>query len=163
MALGLIWAQAHNGVIGHDGDMPWYVPEDLAHFKELTRGHPVIMGRRTWQSLQVQPLPGRLNIVISRGDLELPAGVELAHSIDEALAIADASGAELVWGIGGATLYNALIAHADRIELTELDLAVEGETVAPEIGEEFARTEGDWQQSREGANYRFVSLTRNSR
>ena len=163
MALGLIWAQAHNGVIGRDGDMPWYVPEDLAHFKELTRGNPVIMGRRTWQSLQVQPLPGRLNIVISRGDLELPAGVELAHSIDEALAIADASGAELVWGIGGATLYNALIAHADRIELTELDLAVEGDTVAPEIGEEFARTEGDWQQSREGASYRFVSLTRNSR
>lgn len=163
MTLGLIWAQAHNGVIGHDGDMPWYVPEDLAHFKELTRGNPVIMGRRTWQSLQVQPLPGRLNIVISRGDLELPAGVELAHSIDEALAIADASGAELVWGIGGATLYNALIAHADRIELTELDLAVEGDTVAPAIGADFARIEGDWQQSREGANYRFVSLTRNSR
>lgn len=159
-ALGLIWAQAHHGVIGRDGDMPWYVPEDLAHFKEVTRGHPVIMGRRTWESLQVRPLPGRLNIVVSRGDLELPGGAELAHSVDEALAIADASGAELVWGIGGATLYNALIEQADRIELTELDVAVVGDTHAPAIGDEFVATAGEWQQSREGATFRFVSYLR---
>lgn len=159
-ALGLIWAQAHHGVIGRDGDMPWYVPEDLAHFKELTRGHPVIMGRRTWESLQVQPLPGRLNIVVSRGDLELPDGVALAHSIDEALAQADASGAELVWGIGGATLYNELIEHADRVELTEIDVEVDGDTHAPAIGAEFVRTEGEWLLSREGARYRFVTCIR---
>ncbi|MGV1033642.1 MAG: dihydrofolate reductase [Microbacteriaceae bacterium] len=159
-ALGLIWAQAHHGVIGRDGDMPWYVPEDLAHFKELTRGHPVIMGRRTWESLQVQPLPGRLNIVVSRGDLDLPDGVALAHSIDEALAQADASGADLVWGIGGATLYNELIEHADRVELTEIDVEVDGDTHAPAIGDEFVRTEGEWQLSREGARYRFVTCIR---
>lgn len=158
--LGLIWAQAANQVIGRDGDMPWYVPEDLAHFKAVTSGHPVIMGRRTWESLQVRPLPGRLNIVVSRGDVELPAGAELAHSIDEALAIADASGAAEVWGIGGATLYRELVAHADRIELTELDLDVDGDTFAPEIGPEFQPEAGEWLTSREGARYRFLRFSR---
>lgn len=158
--LGLIWAQANNGVIGHGGDMPWYVPEDFAHFKAVTMGRPVIMGRRTWESLQVHPLPGRLNIVVSRGDLELPGGAELAHSVDEALAIADASGAAEVWGIGGGTLYRELIAHADRIELTQLDLDVDGDTFAPEIGPEFQPEAAEWMTSREGARYKFVSFRR---
>lgn len=158
--LGLIWAQAANRVIGRDGDMPWYVPEDLAHFKAVTSGHPVVMGRRTWESLQVRPLPGRLNIVVSRGDVELPGGAELAHSIDEALAIADASGAAEVWAIGGATLYRELVDCADRIELTELDLDVDGDTFAPEIGPGFQSEADQWQTSREGTRYRFVTYTR---
>lgn len=158
--LGLVWAQAHGRVIGRDGDMPWYVPEDLAHFKSVTSGHPVLMGRRTWESLQVQPLPNRLNIVVSRGDLSLPAGAELAHSIDEALAIADAAAADDVWVIGGATLYRELVDRADRLEVTELDVDVDGDTFAPEIGPEFTRTEGEWQQSREGIRYRFVTCER---
>lgn len=158
--LALIWAQAHNRVIGNAGDMPWYVPEDLAHFKELTRGHPVIMGRRTWDSLQVRPLPGRLNIVISHRDLKLPDGAVQARSVEHAREIAHSTANELIWGIGGATLYEELLPLATRLEITELDLDVEGDTFAPEIGPEFSRVEGDWQVSREGTRYRFVSLSK---
>lgn len=158
--LALIWAQAHGRVIGNAGDMPWYVPEDLAHFKELTRGHPVIMGRRTWDSLQVRPLPGRLNIVISRRELTLPEGAVQARSVEHAREIAHNSGDELIWGIGGATLYEELLPLAKRLEITELDLDVEGDTFAPELGAEFSKTEGEWQVSREGARYRFVTYTR---
>lgn len=158
--LGLIWAQAHDGVIGHEGNMPWYVPEDLAHFKAMTSGCPVIMGRRTWDSLQVQPLPKRLNVVVSRSELELPEGVALAHSIEDALDIANASGADVVWGIGGATLYRELIGRADVIELTEFDLDVSGDTHAPAVGAEFSRTAGEWMTSTSGVRYRFVHCER---
>lgn len=159
--LGLIWAQARDGVIGRDNDMPWHVPEDLAHFVEVTRGHPVVMGRRTWDSLQVQPLPGRLNVVVSRSPINLPQGTVLAHSLEDALETARvAAQSGDVWVIGGAQLYRSLIDSADRIELTELDLTVEGDTFAPPIGSEWTRTEGEWMTSREGVRYRFVTCTR---
>lgn len=159
--LGLIWAQANGGVIGMAGDMPWSLPEDMRHFVAVTRGHPVIMGRRTWDSLQLHPLPGRLNVVVSRSEIELPEGAVRAVSIDEAVALAEAAAEHgQVWGMGGATLYTELIDRADLIELTEIDLDVDGDTHAPAIGPEFAREPGDWLTSSTGLRYRFTTCHR---
>ena len=90
MRLGLIWAQARGGVIGKDGGMPWHVPEDLAHFREVTTGAPVIMGRRTWESFpsRFRPLPGRRNIVVTHSDSWANEGAERAPSLDAALELA---------------------------------------------------------------------------
>ena len=160
--LGLIWAQAAGRVIGQDGDMPWYLPEDLAHFKAVTLGHPIVMGRRTWDSFPIQPLPGRLNVVLSSAPLQLPDGAAHASSLEQALALADVAGDGTVWGVGGATLYRELLPLADVIELTEIDLEVQGDTFAPEIGPEFARDAGSWLHSRTGLRYRFVQCARQS-
>ena len=88
MRLGLVWAQARGGVIGKDGGMPWHVPEDLAHFKAVTSGHPVIMGRRTWESFpaRFRPLPGRRNIVVTGSPSWAEPGAVRAESLDAALA-----------------------------------------------------------------------------
>lgn len=163
-ALALIWAQALNGVIGADGAMPWYVPEDLAHFKELTLGAPVVMGRRTWDSFpdRFRPLPGRRNIVVTR-DLSWKAdGAEVAHSIDEAVALAlDDS----PWIIGGAQLYAATIARATRLEVTEIAASPVGDAHAPMIDPAVwtltpASVDTPWLTSRTGLGYRFLSYTR---
>src|SRR5258708_38305043 len=103
--IGLVVASAQNGVIGRNNDLPWHIPSDLKHFKQLTTGHTVIMGANTYRSIYKRlqgPLPNRRNIVISREDNTLPAGFELAHSIDDALKLA--AEAE-VYVIGGAQLY----------------------------------------------------------
>lgn len=136
--LGLIWAQAQHGVIGAGGRMPWHLPEDLAHFKRVTVGHPVVMGRRTWESIdpRFRPLVDRRNIVVSRDRSWSAEGAEAAHSVDEALALAVSAAAE-VWVIGGAQLYAATIGRADRLEVTEIDVAVPGDAFAPAIGREW--------------------------
>ena len=107
LTIGLIWAQADGGVIGKDGVMPWHVPEDLAHFKQVTLGAPVIMGRKTWDSLppRFRPLPGRRNIVVTRQADWQHADVDVVHSIDDALALAAEGTTDgIVWVIGGAQL-----------------------------------------------------------
>lgn len=102
--VALVWAQSPRGVIGRDGALPWHVPEDLAHFKALTAGHPVVMGRATWESLppRSRPLPGRTNVVLSRtAGLELP-GASVATGLDDALALAAAAaGGDEIWVVGG--------------------------------------------------------------
>lgn len=120
--VGLIWAQADDAVIGRDGAMPWHVPEDLAHFAQITRGAPVVMGRTTWDSLNptYRPLPGRRNIVVTRQDSWVADGAERAASVPEALQIAAAGAPEWVWVIGGGEIYRSVIAGADRLEVTEL-------------------------------------------
>ncbi len=122
--IGLIWAQAAGRVIGRDGGMPWHVPEDLAHFKAVTLGSPVVMGRRTWDSLspRYRPLPGRRNVVVTRDPAWAADGAERAASVDEALAIAAGGldGDDWIWAIGGAQLFADVIARADRLEVTEL-------------------------------------------
>jgi dihydrofolate reductase len=100
--IGMIWAQTENGVIGRDGGIPWHVPEDMAHFRATTTGHPVIMGRRTWESFpeKFRPLPDRTNIVLSRSGTDLPGAV-VVDSLDAALEAAQAGpGAEEIWIIG---------------------------------------------------------------
>jgi dihydrofolate reductase len=158
VTLSLIWAQAHDRVIGAAGGMPWHVPEDLAHFKELTLGDTVVMGRKTWDALdpRFRPLPGRRNIVVTRDPEWTADGAEVMTSLDDALAASDT-----VWVIGGAELFAATIDRAERLEVTELDLAVDGDTFAPPVGSGWRlASEGDWQQSRTGIRYRFLRYDR---
>lgn len=171
LTVGLIWAQARGGVIGRGGVMPWHLPEDLAHFKEVTLTGPVVMGRRTWESIpeRFRPLPGRRNIVVTRRLDWSADGAEVAGSVDDAIAIAtDAAAAGLasdvaaaparVWIIGGGELYAETIDRADVLEVTEIDLDVEGDTVAPGIdGSWQAASATDWRTSRTGLRYRFVT------
>ncbi|WP_394551646.1 dihydrofolate reductase [Agromyces sp. MMS24-JH15] len=167
--IGLIWAEARGGVIGAGGGMPWHVPEDLAHFKRTTDGEPVVMGRRTWESLppRFRPLPGRLNIVVTRradwpGVLE--TGAVRATSIEEALALAASDAEDRIWVIGGAELFARTIDVADRLVVTELDLDVEGDTFAPARSAAWRAVAADpadgWHTSVSGIRYRFLSLER---
>ncbi len=132
----LVAARAQNGVIGHRGRIPWHVPADLRHFKKITWGHPVVMGRRTFESLP-GPLPGRLNIVLSRRrGLELPEGVLQARDPEEALLLAakrmpDRS----VMVIGGEAVYRIFLPRAGRLELTEVALTPEGDAIFPDFDE----------------------------
>lgn len=130
----LVAAVAANGVIGADGEMPWYHPEDLRHFKATTTGHPVVMGRRTYESIVDrlgEPLPDRLNVVLSSRDLDLTEGAVRAGSVDEALAIA-ADADDEVFVVGGATVYEQLLDRADRLVLTEIHASHEGDTYFPD-------------------------------
>ncbi|MBF4561892.1 dihydrofolate reductase [Microbacterium sp. VKM Ac-2870] len=161
--LGLIWAEAHGGVIGKDGGMPWQVPEDLAHFRATTMGVPVIMGRRTWESFppRFRPLPGRRNIVVTRNESWSDDGAERAASLDAAVALV--GGEPSTWVIGGAGLFAEAIGRADVLEVTQLDLDVDGDTFAPSHdGWSVAGVEPDvgWSVSRSGVPYRFLTLIR---
>lgn len=158
--LGLIWAEARDRVIGADGTMPWRVPEDLAHFRAVTMGAPVVMGRRTWESFpdRFRPLPGRRNIVVSRTPDWAADGAEHAASLDAALAVA--GDAPEVWVIGGGTLYAEAIGRADVLEVTELDLEVDGDTRAPERPGWSVVAASDWAVSRTGIRHRFTTLRR---
>lgn len=164
--IGLIWAEAHGGVIGAGGGMPWHVPEDLAHFKRTTDGAPVVMGRRTWNSLpeRFRPLPGRANIVVTRQTGWAADGAVRAASVDEALALAASDADEWIWVIGGAELFGRTIGAADRLVVTELDLAVDGDTFAPARTPDWHLAAVDpptgWHTSRTGIRYRFLTLDR---
>jgi dihydrofolate reductase len=133
--VALVAAVARGGVIGRHGAIPWRLPEDVAHFKSLTTGHAVVMGRRTWDSLpdRFRPLPGRRNVVVTRNDTWSADGADdadRAASLEEALALLDDE--ECVFVIGGAEIYAAALPHADELQLTEIDLAVDGDTFFPE-------------------------------
>jgi dihydrofolate reductase len=124
----IIAAIAANGIIGKDNKMPWHLPEDLKHFKALTMGHPMIMGRKTWESLPGR-LPGRPHIVVSRDPGYRAAGAAVVNSL--AAAIAAAGDADEVFVIGGAELYAQALAVADRLQLTEIDAEFDGDTRFP--------------------------------
>ena len=159
MTIGLIWAQAHDRVIGAGGVMPWHLTEDLKHFREVTGSDPVVMGRRTWESLpeRYRPLPGRANIVVTRQEGWDAPGAQVVHSVDEALA---AAGDSTVWVIGGAELYEQTLPRADRLEITEIDLDVDGDTRAPDPGDGWTVDAGAWRTDGNGMRYRFVTYTR---
>ena len=152
--LGLIWAQSTSGVIGRDGGIPWQIPEDLAHFKEITAGHTVVMGRRTWDSLptKFRPLPRRKNIVVSRQTDFVAEGATVVSSLDDALTDPDS------WVIGGEQIYVLALPRADRCEVTEIDIDIprhDGDAIAPVLDEAWVGTPGDWQTSDAGVRYRF--------
>ena len=161
MTVGLVWAQAANGVIGADGTLPWHLPEDLARFKALTMGETVVMGRATWESLPdaVRPLPGRSNVVLSRRLGWHVAGAVVARSIDEALDTPDD-----VWVIGGESVYRAAMPFADVLVVTEIAQAFPGDTRAPAVGPEFRvrsrEPEHGWLTSRTGLDHRVVTWER---
>jgi len=135
MDLVIIAAVAANGVIGADGDIPWDLPADLKHFKRVTTGHPVIMGRRTYESIAARiggPLPDRTNVVLTSGNLDAPDAVIPVESVDEAVFRAEETGADVAYVAGGATVYEQFLPHADRMLLTELKAEYEGDTWFPE-------------------------------
>ncbi len=130
MRLTLVVAAAENGVIGRDGALPWHLPADLKHFKRSTLGKPILMGRKTHQSIG-RALPGRLNLVLTRQQDYAAPGCELVHSLDEAVARAERDGAGELMIIGGAGLYREALPRAERILLTRVHGAFEGDTRLP--------------------------------
>lgn len=134
----VVAAVAENGVIGRDGDMPWHLSSDLKRFKKVTLGKPVIMGRKTFQSIG-KPLPGRLNIVVSR-TLEHLDGIRVVPDLGVALQIAGQSLAQTeeasICVIGGGEIYRQAIDHADQLDITHVQAVVEGDTLFPEIDAE---------------------------
>jgi dihydrofolate reductase len=160
MKLGLIYARARNGVIGKDNAMPWHLPEDLAHFKATTLGCPVIMGRKTWDSLppRFRPLPGRRNIVVTRDVHWHAEGADRAASLPEAIALC--GDAPRAWVTGGAEIYRLALPLADTVVVTEIDLAVEGDTFAPALDASWHEASRDCHVSAKGLPYCFVTYTR---
>ena len=139
MKISMIAAMAHDRVIGKDNQMPWHLPADLAHFKRVTLGKPVLMGRKTFESIG-RPLPGRRNLVISRNPGYQAEGIEVVGSVEAALALLASSAVEELMVIGGGHLYAEMLPSADRLYLTQIDLAVEGDTRFP------AFDDGQWQR-----------------
>jgi dihydrofolate reductase len=159
MKLGVIYARARNGVIGKDNTIPWRLPEDMAHFKATTLGSPVIMGRKTWDSLppKFRPLPGRRNVVVTRQAGWSAQGADRAGSLDEAVALC--GGAERALVIGGADIYDQAMPLADRAEVTEIDADFEGDAFAPPLGPHWRETARRTVRSSTGLDLSFVTYT----
>lgn len=156
--LALIAAVANNRVIGRDNALPWRLPEDLQHFKALTLGHAIIMGRKTWESLR-RPLPGRTNIVISRQPDYFASGAQVVPSLAAALAVAqesDEDGETFV--IGGAEIYQLALPRAQRLYLTEVDVEARGDTLFP-LWDKAAWRETGRQAGSGTAEYRYDFVT----
>ena len=149
MRLAVIVAAARNGTIGRNNALPWHLPEDLRYFKRVTMGKPIVMGRKTFESIG-RPLPGRTNIVISRRPDYAPEGVRVVDSLDAALALAEEiaviDGSDELLVIGGAEIYRAAIPRASRLYLTEVHADVEGDACLPAI---------EWARWREVSRERF--------
>ncbi|MFC4554219.1 dihydrofolate reductase [Georgenia faecalis] len=164
MTLGMIWAQAHDRVIGRDGDLPWRLPEDLAHFRRTTASDAVVMGRTSWFALpdSYRPLPGRRNIVLSGDPDFTPEGAEVARSLEAALALLDGTDA---WICGGARVYADAMPYADVLVVTDIDLDVDGDCQAPEIGPEWTvvgmdPADGAWREAKNGLRFRITTYRR---
>ncbi|MCX7278886.1 MAG: dihydrofolate reductase [Burkholderiales bacterium] len=158
--LHVIFARAANGVIGVNGALPWHLPEDLAHFKRTTLGCPVIMGRKTWDSLppRFRPLPGRLNIVVTRQTDWQAEGSVRAGSIAEAAALCPADAD--AWVIGGAEIYAQALPLAHTAVVTEIGQDFEGDAYAPRFGPEWTETNREAHTSSTGLPFSFVRLQR---
>jgi dihydrofolate reductase len=161
--LAVVAAVARNGVIGRDNAIPWRLPEDMEHFRELTTGHVVVMGRRTWESLpdRFRPLPGRRNVVVTRNPAWSAEGADRAASLEDALRLV--ANEPRVFVVGGAQLYAAALPLASELYLTELDVDVEGDTFFPDFDRgrflEVAREPG---VSGDGTAFSFLTYARRS-
>lgn len=153
-----IWAQTTAGVIGDGSDMPWYLPEDLQHFKESTQGFPVVMGRTSWEALgdPYRPLPGRENWVVTRDEnYDAPGGhlcTSLSQAIAEAAEWAAEHGKETVWILGGGQVYAQCMPICDRVVITEVDMVAPSRfsVYAPEIPDDFVAEATEWATSEKG-------------
>ncbi len=155
----MIAVVARDGGIGRGGDLLWHLPGDLKHFKSRTMGRPVIMGRKTWESLPKKPLPGRLNIVVTRNEGYSADGAVVAGSLDEAFKLVENE--EEAFVMGGASIYEAALPYSDRLELTEVDAEVEdADTKFPHIERSEWIEEASEQITEKGLDYRFVTLRR---
>ncbi len=159
MKLHLIFARAANGTIGKDGVMPWHLPEDLAHFKRTTLGCPVVMGRKTWESIpaRFRPLPGRTNVVVTRQPGWHAEGARVAYSLPEALA--QCGEVSDVWIIGGADIYAQTLPLASTAVVTEIEASYDGDAFAPQFGPEWKETRRERHVSSTGLNFSFVTYT----
>jgi len=160
--INLILARAANGVIGLNGVMPWHLPEDMAHFKQQTAGAPVIMGRKTWDSLppRFRPLPGRRNIVVSRQPGWKADGAERVSSLHEALTTCERDGSPEAWVIGGAQIYAEAEPIAQRAIITEIARDYEGDAFAPRFGTGWHEVARESHTAASGIPYSFVTLER---
>ncbi|NRA69497.1 MAG: type 3 dihydrofolate reductase [Gammaproteobacteria bacterium] len=158
MRIAMIAAMAQDRVIGLDNKMPWHLPEELQYFKAVTMGKPILMGRNTYESIG-RPLPGRQNIVISRNETLVIAGVDVVHTIEQAIAIA--GDCEELMVIGGAHLYQQMLSQADVLYLTELDLSVAGDAFFPDYTKyDWDKSESKNNHSKNGINFVTYTLTR---
>jgi len=157
MKLHLIMARSSNGVIGKNGSMPWNLPEDLANFKKVTLGKTVIMGRKTWDSLPptLRPLPGRLNIVITRQKDWKAEGAKSAHSLFEAMGMCPLDGH--AWVMGGAEIYKLAMMLARTAVVTEIEAEYEGDTYAPPFSASWKEISRERHTSATGLAYSFVT------
>jgi len=162
MKLHLIFARAANGVIGNHNTLPWHLPEDMAHFKRTTLGCPVIMGRKTWDSLppKFRPLPGRLNVVVTRQADWQAAGALRAHSLQEACDLCPADSD--AWVIGGAEIYAQALPLASTAVVTEIDATYEGDAFAPAFGPEWTETAREKQRSATDLSFSFITYSKNT-
>ncbi|MDM0034560.1 dihydrofolate reductase [Variovorax sp. J22P271] len=162
MRMNLILARAANGVIGLDGVMPWHLPEDMAHFKRQTAGAPVIMGRKTWDSIppRFRPLVGRRNIVVTRNADWQADGAERAGSLQEAIALCEQARSDEAWVIGGAQIYAEAQPLAQRVVLTEIARDYEGDAWAPAFGPDWHETSREAHVAANGLPFSFVTLER---
>ncbi|MDR1824217.1 MAG: dihydrofolate reductase [Bifidobacteriaceae bacterium] len=165
--IALIWAEANGGVIGNNGGQPFMVPEDLVRFRQLTTGHPVIMGRHTWLALpeSARPLPDRVNIVMTRHAGFKADGAHTVSTLGQALAAAtDSHLPGPSWVIGGGAMYRLFEPLAGQAKVTVVDLDVEGDTLAPELVAPWRRVssnpEEGWHVSKNGLRYRFDTWRR---
>ena len=157
MKLHLILARAANGVIGKNNALPWHLPEDMAHFKRTTLGCPVIMGRKTWDSLppKFRPLPGRLNVVVTRQRDWHAEGALRAHSLGEACALCPSD--SNAWVIGGAEIYAQALPLASTAVVTEIDADFEGDAFAPKFGSPWTEIGREHHTSTTGLGFSFVT------
>ncbi|EHR70320.1 dihydrofolate reductase [Burkholderiales bacterium JOSHI_001] len=158
--LSLLMAVARNGVIGHQGQLPWRLPEDMAFFRRTTTGHAVVMGRRTWDSLpaRFRPLPQRRNIVVTRNTAWSAPGAEAVPSLQAALQLA--AGAPRLFVIGGAELYAAALPLADELLLTEIDADIEGDTHLPDFDRQaFVEVQRERHQAAAPNDFGFAFVT----
>jgi dihydrofolate reductase len=161
MQLKLIFARASNGVIGHNNTLPWHLPEDMAHFKRSTLGCPVIMGRKTWDSLppKFRPLPGRLNVVVTRQANWAADGAVVVHSLEAACAACPSD--STAWVIGGAEIYAMALPLASTALVTDIEASYAGDAFAPQFGPEWLETTREQQVSSSGLNFSFVTYQKN--
>ena len=164
MKLSLIVAVSRNGVIGLNNQLPWHLPEDLKYFKSVTTGKPIVMGRKTYDSIG-RPLPGRTNIVITRDASWSAPGVEVAQTLETALELGatacDAAGAEEIMVIGGEQIYRMTLPVADRLYLTQVDAEVEGDAYFPEVDSAcWTQVDELLPEKTDTHPYRFLTLDR---
>lgn len=161
--LHLIFARAANGVIGKDGGLPWHLPEDMAHFRRMTSGHPVVMGRKTWDSLpaKFRPLPGRLNIVVTRRSDWSAGGALRAGSLPEAVALCPADAD--VWVIGGGEIYREALPLAHDAEVTEIEADFDGDAHAPQLGSQWIETARQRHMAAGGLAFSWVTYRNTER
>ena len=159
--ISLLVAHDANRVIGHNNQMPWHIPEELAYFKKVSMGKAMIMGRKTFESIG-RPLPGRLSIVVTRNMDYTAEGIVVAHDIDDAIQKAKDYSDEVVV-IGGAEIFQLVLEKADRLYVTSIENKFEGDTYFPEYGDEWIlKSTSEKQLSKDGIRYTFLILERDS-